>query len=98
MGIKVTDINRNRHRQQATGLLEWTVRLHFGDGQVDTVSPPIGQLAETGLRSVAQSMATFGPVAAATWGAWWPSLTSLPVPSGSAGWQELVRLDYAAPL
>ena len=98
MGINVTNIDHLRHRQQATGLLEYAVRCHYGDGGVDTRSPPVTVMQEAALAQASISVGSFAPLALSLWGAWWTILSGLAVPAGSAGWQTLVRLDYAEPL
>ena len=90
------NMNIRRHRQPATGLLEWTVQLHYGGGSVDTTSPPITQAQCDDLRAKSGNVANFSSAAASYFGTtWWNSLTSLAVPNGQPAWQEAVRLDFA---
>lgn len=97
MGIDRTNIEHIRHRQPSTGLEEYTVRLHYAHGQVDTVSPPVDAVQDAYLGQQSPSMMSFGPAAAAAWGPWWSTLPLLSLPAGSPSWQELVRRDFAAP-
>lgn len=97
MGKNTENVEHIRHRQPATGLLEYVVHLHYEDGSVDTWSPPVDVTTEAALAQASGSAATFGPVALAAWGAWWQSLPSLPT-DGPTSWRELVRLDCAIPL
>ena len=97
MGKNTENVLHIRHRQPATGLLEYSIQLHYGDGVVDTWSPTVDVTTEAALAQASGSAATFGPVALAAWGDWWQGLPSLPT-DGPTSWRELVRQDYAVPL
>lgn len=98
MGIDRTNIERIRHRQPATPLVELLVRLHYQDGGVLVTSPPMTPAEDVALRQASGAMSTFATAAASVWGTWWAALPGLAVPAGSPGWQELVRQDYTIPL
>lgn len=98
MGMDRTNIERIRHRQPATPLTEYMVRLHYGNGGVLVTSPAIEEVEEAYLGQQSAHMASFAPAAVSVWGTWWAALPGLAVPAGSPGWQELVRQDYAIPL
>ena len=98
MGINVTNIDHIRHRQPDAGRVEYAIRCHYGNGGVDTRSPPITPAQEAALAQASTSSGAFNPLALSVWGSWWTILPGLAVPGGSAGWQTLIRLDYAEPL